>query len=227
MLIPSLLIFIFKGIDRLVFFDYFLVFNNYFDFVLFIIDILFIILSVFNPIFSSLNFFDTFSFQAPIISLVNPLFTFIGQIGDFQFFPIYGGVPNKITNTNPIFFRILSDAAVLTLEVSLYSIIYGFFLAVLLALVLVQTKKLFGIKLISQIFVDFFRSTPLLAQILIIFWGIPKFIQGLGIGLVDFTNVFLVWDIIPHDMKFEMLGFKIENAIRKGHSNIFNRGILF
>jgi His/Glu/Gln/Arg/opine family amino acid ABC transporter permease subunit len=212
-LIPAILIFFINDIEYLVFFDYFLVFNNYFDFVLFVFDLFFIILSVLNPIFDILNVFDNFSFHAPIINLLNPVLTVIGQIGDFQFVPIFGGTPHELENSNPIFMRILSDAAILTLEISLYSIVYGFILAVFLALILVQKYRLLGLKFLAQIFVDFFRSTPLLVQILIIFWGIPNFIQGLELGLGEFTNIFLVSDLIPNDVKIDFFGFKIENSM--------------
>ena len=223
-LVPASLIFLFQEIEFLnvnihfnfiinINVDYFLVFNNYFDFVLFVVDLIFIILGVLNPLFDLLNFFDTFSFQAPIISLFNPLFTILGQIGDFQFVPIFGGFPLDPENTNPIYMRILSDAAVLTLEISFLAIVYGFFLAIILALILVQTSRILGLKLIAQIFVDYHRSTPLLVQILIIFWGIPSFIQGLDLGLVEFTNIFLVSDLIPNDFKFDFFGFKIENSM--------------
>ena len=115
---------------------------------------------------------------------------------------------NLLTNLNPLFelinisiapleqkyiviLRTLAEAAILTLQLSIVSIMIGFVLGVITAVILVRPGKVLGLKWIAQGYVDFFRSTPLLVQLLIIFFGIPQLVQGLNIGLNDFRFTFV------------------------------------
>lgn len=81
----------------------------------------------------------------------------------------------------------LAQGAVLTVVVSFLSVICGFFFAILLAVILVSKGNyiLKILKVISQIYIDFFRSTPLLVQILLVYFGMPRgflsFIRDLNI----------------------------------------------
>lgn len=72
----------------------------------------------------------------------------------------------------------LAEGAGYTIVVSAISLILGFFLAVLLAIILVSKSKLYGIRYVAQIYVDFFRSTPLLVQILIFYVGLPSIVPN-------------------------------------------------
>lgn len=128
------------------------------------------------------------------LSFLNPLFQIIGDITpfQFQFSPIF------ITNDKwVIIMRALANAAIVTLQISLSSIAIGFFIAMFLAIILVRPGRVWGLKSLSQAYVDFFRSTPLLVQLFIIFFGIPPMIQSLAIpGFERFTFSYIQAAII-------------------------------
>ncbi|UYP46190.1 hypothetical protein NEF87_002475 [Candidatus Lokiarchaeum ossiferum] len=73
----------------------------------------------------------------------------------------------------PAITRRLAAALPLTIFISLISVVIGFFIAALLAVILVSKSKLYGLRQIAQIYIDFFRSTPLLVQILLVYFGLP------------------------------------------------------
>ncbi len=68
----------------------------------------------------------------------------------------------------------LASGAQLTFIVSMVSLIVGFFFALILAVILVNKSHLYGLKLIAQSYVDFFRSTPLLVQVLLVYYGFAE-----------------------------------------------------
>ncbi|MFW9929061.1 MAG: amino acid ABC transporter permease [Candidatus Thorarchaeota archaeon] len=91
--------------------------------------------------------------------------------------PLFGIAP-IFTGVTATTFRSISIASILTLVISLFSFIMGFIIAIILAVILVLPRNPFGIKSLAQIYVDFFRSTPLLVQILIVYFGVPLLING-------------------------------------------------
>lgn len=104
------------------------------------------------------NYFD------PIIGIINTFFNLFGSDIDSHNFP---------TTT---VLRKLATGASLTLIISLLSVIIGFCMASILAIILVQKGSLYGLKYVAEIYVDFFRSTPLLVQILLVYFGLPDWI---------------------------------------------------
>ncbi|MHA1168822.1 MAG: amino acid ABC transporter permease [Candidatus Hodarchaeales archaeon] len=118
------------------------------------------------------HYFDIFIF------LVNSFFSVINLIlSSFTAFRInsifaYGGRWFTIV-------RSLADAAIITLQISLVSIALGFFIALILAVILVLPGRVYGLKYFSQAYVDFFRSTPLLVQLFLIYFGIPPVYHSL------------------------------------------------
>ncbi|MHA1746080.1 MAG: amino acid ABC transporter permease [Promethearchaeota archaeon] len=78
----------------------------------------------------------------------------------------------------PIILRGLANGAVLSFNVSIISVLIGFFLAALLAVLLVNKSKVYGLKILAQGYVDFFRSTPLLVQILMFYFGLAALFPG-------------------------------------------------
>ncbi|MHA1561496.1 MAG: amino acid ABC transporter permease [Promethearchaeota archaeon] len=93
----------------------------------------------------------------------------------------------------PIILRGLANGASLTLIISVVSVVIGFIFAIILAILLVSKGEVFGLKKFAQGYVDFFRSTPLLVQILLIYFGLASLFPGLSnfvesFGL--FYNVF-------------------------------------
>ena len=72
--------------------------------------------------------------------------------------------------------------ALVTLMLTAFSVLFGTIGGTLLA-----TASISGIKPLQwlcRIYIDFFRGTPLLVQIFMIYFGLPSLLQGLGI---DFT----------------------------------------
>lgn len=121
-----------------------------------------------------------FDFISNSLSILNPILIFI----DFQFQPIFGG------GRNLFIWRNFATAAIITFQVWIISLAIGFIMAVLLAVILSLPSKIPGLKGLAQAYVDIFRSTPLLVQILIIFLGVPQFIQSFG-------EINLIFTIIP------------------------------
>ena len=74
----------------------------------------------------------------------------------------------------PTILRGLADGTVVTFMISLVSVLIGFIIGALMAIILVQKGHVFGLKFLAQIFIDFFRATPLMVQILLIYFGIPR-----------------------------------------------------
>ena len=84
----------------------------------------------------------------------------------------------------------LADGAKLTFIISMISLVVGFFFAILLAIILVNKSHLYGIKFLAQGYVDFFRSTPLLVQILLVYLGfastLGNFVDNLNIPILSY-----------------------------------------
>ena len=92
----------------------------------------------------------------------------------------------------PIIGRGLANGASLTLIISVISVGIGFFFAIILAILLVSKGEVFGLKKVAQAYVDFFRSTPLLVQILLIYFGMASVFPGLSDFVESFgSDVFL------------------------------------
>jgi His/Glu/Gln/Arg/opine family amino acid ABC transporter permease subunit len=134
----------------------------YFDIIMVFINVIFYALSIFNPILE-------------IVDIISPF--------SLQFSPVFTAGDRWVT-----IIQALADAAIITLQISLSSIAIGFFIGIFLAIILVRPGRVFGLKVLAQSYIDFFRSTPLLVQLFIIFFGIPPMIQGLDIpGFERFT----------------------------------------
>jgi glutamine transport system permease protein len=117
------------------------------------------IISVFNPEY---HFFD------PILAIINGILF------------LFGTSLTEINPHLPVILRNLAEGVVLTLYISVISVVIGFFIALLLAVILVHKTNLIVVKPIAKIYVNFFRSTPLLVQILLIFYGLPTLMPNIN-----------------------------------------------
>lgn len=97
--------------------------------------------------------------------------------------PIFGD-----SGRNYIIMKRLANASYTTLELSVLSMIFGFFIALLFATIMSLPKNVF--QRFVQVYIDYHRSTPLLVQLLIIYFAIPPLVQGLG----SFNILFLHFD---------------------------------
>jgi len=129
-----------------------------------------------------------------IMSWINPEYTYftpILWIIDILVKP-FGDDLVSIDYRMPTILEGLASGASLTFWISIISVVIGFFLGIILAVILVNKTKLFGLKLVAQFYVDFFRSTPLLVQILLVYFGLPSslisLIRDMGISTEIFAG---------------------------------------
>jgi len=83
----------------------------------------------------------------------------------------------------------LLQATVVTLELTAAAISLGFIVGILLAL-----GRVYGHRTLSGLcnaYVQFFRGTPLLVQLLLIYYGLPPYLAPLGIKLSPFVAAVL------------------------------------
>lgn len=83
----------------------------------------------------------------------------------------------------------LLQATLITLELTACSITLGFIVGILLALGRVYGNR--PIRTVSSAYVQFFRGTPLLVQLLLIYYGLPAYLNPLGIKLSPFVAAIL------------------------------------
>ncbi len=165
----------------------------------------------FDPFIWILNQIFTF------LSLLNPLFSALENIPVLSFFSgIEFTIPFEVIEGDAvrelIIMRALADAAIVTLQLSLISIFFGFWIAIFLAVVLVQPGRVWGLKWVAQAYIDFFRSTPLIVQLFLIYFGLPDLLQGMGIHFVIY------------EMEAAILGLSLNTAAYQ--AEIIRGGIL-
>ncbi len=152
-----------------------------------------LIIAEFDPKFQFFSLVtSTIDLIFSALSVFNPITKYIG----ITFKPIFGGAPNELTNKNPIIMKTLSNAALTTLFISVTSFIMGFIIANISAVILITPNSKF--KFIFRIYVDIFRSTPLILQMLIFAYGVPQLMQNYGItraiqSLGDFYIIFYIF----------------------------------
>ena len=70
--------------------------------------------------------------------------------------------------------------ALVTLMLTAFSVLFGTIGGTLLAIASISAIK--PLKWLCRVYIDFFRGTPLLVQIFMIYFGLPSLLQGLGIS---------------------------------------------
>ena len=76
-------------------------------------------------------------------------------------------------------FRTLLSGALITIVLTAFSVFFGVIGGTLLATASISGFKPLG--WLSRIYIDFFRGTPLLVQIFMIYFGLPSLLQSIGI----------------------------------------------
>ena len=82
-----------------------------------------------------------------------------------------------LTTKLPVFFQGVGT----TVELALYTAIFGTLLGIVVALL--RMSKIKVLKVLAGVYIEFLRGTPLLVQVLIVFYGLPQ----LGIKLPRLT----------------------------------------
>lgn len=75
----------------------------------------------------------------------------------------------------------LLKGAGITVQLTAMSVLFGLVGGTLLGMA--RLSKLSILRLLSRIYIDFFRGTPLLVQIFMIYFGIPALMQNMGMQL--------------------------------------------
>lgn len=75
---------------------------------------------------------------------------------------------NYMLELFPILFKYLGT----TLQMALIGLVFALILAVILAVV--RTFKVIGLDQLAMLFISFFRGTPLLVQLFLIYYGLPR-----------------------------------------------------
>ena len=75
---------------------------------------------------------------------------------------------------------ILLKGALITLELTAFSIFLGMVAGSLIGIA--RLSKVTPLRYVTRAYVDFFRGTPLLVQIFMVYFGIPALLQGLGVN---------------------------------------------
>lgn len=76
---------------------------------------------------------------------------------------------------------ILLRGAIITIQLTAISVLLGLIAGILLGIARLSPIK--PLSLASRVYIDFFRGTPLLVQIFMIYFGIPALIQEMGLEL--------------------------------------------
>ncbi|MEG4306003.1 ABC transporter permease subunit [Microcoleus sp. D3_18a_C4] len=75
--------------------------------------------------------------------------------------------------------RNLPLGAVITVTLTAFSVFFGLIGGTLIAIAMISEYKILA--WISRIYVEFFRGTPMLVQLFIIYFGLPALFQGIGL----------------------------------------------
>ncbi|MBE9206732.1 ABC transporter permease subunit [Nostoc sp. LEGE 06077] len=91
-----------------------------------------------------------------------------------------GNKANIFTSLNVIWraFPLLLQGAFVTLQITIISVILGLVSGSLIGIVRLSQIK--PVRWLARAYIDFFRGTPLLVQIFMIYFGIPALVQQLG-----------------------------------------------
>ncbi len=95
--------------------------------------------------------------------------------------PEASGQPN-VTQQQSVFQLLLTrlpQGALLTLILTAFSVFFGMIGGSLLAFALISPSKI--LRTICRFYVEFFRGTPMLVQLFIIYFGLPALFQGIGL----------------------------------------------
>ncbi|WP_008312397.1 amino acid ABC transporter permease [Leptolyngbya sp. PCC 6406] len=74
----------------------------------------------------------------------------------------------------------LLQGALITLQLTAVSVAFGLVGGVLLGIA--RLSPLLPLRIMTRIYIDFFRGTPLLVQIFMIYFGLPAFVSSLGLS---------------------------------------------
>ncbi|MBN3939403.1 MAG: ABC transporter permease subunit [Nostoc sp.] len=91
------------------------------------------------------------------------------------------GAPKILTSINVVLqaFPSLLQGALITLQLTILSVVFGLIGGSLIGIV--RLSHIAPVRWLARAYVDFFRGTPLLVQIFMIYFGLPAILQELGL----------------------------------------------
>ena len=89
----------------------------------------------------------------------------------------------------PNYYTTYLDATITTLKVSLIALLVGLILGIVVCLAKISTYKVFNI--LATIYVEIIRNTPILVQIMIIYFALPE----VGISFTPFMSAIIALSI--------------------------------
>lgn len=107
------------------------------------------------------------------------------------------------------YYQMYIDATITTLEVSFIALIIGLILGIIICIAKVGTIKIF--KIIATIYVEIIRNTPILVQIMIIYFALPE----IGIKFSPFMSAIIALSLNSAAYVSEIFRSGV-NAIDKG-----------
>ena len=96
---------------------------------------------------------------------------------------------NRMFDFLPNYYTTYLEATVTTLKVSLIALLVGLILGIVICLAKISTFKVFNI--IAGIYVEVIRNTPILVQIMIIYFALPE----IGISFTPFMSAIIALSI--------------------------------
>ena len=113
-----------------------------------------------------------------VLPIVAP--ALVGQIGTAQSLAARGEGGNN-NNFLANLFRNLFRGSLITVLLTAFSVFFGLIGGTLVAIAL--TSHLKPVQWLFRIYVEFFRGTPMLVQLFIIYFGLPALFKELGLGI--------------------------------------------
>jgi arginine/lysine/histidine/glutamine transport system substrate-binding and permease protein len=137
--------------------------------------------------------------SSPYLSLINQGLTKVLENGNYQQIyqkwfkstppqlPVASPFVNQNTaklNSFVVFFQslpILLSGVLVTLQLAFLSVLFGLIIGSLIGII--RLSKIALVRWLARAYIDFFRGTPLLVQIFMIYFGLPAISQELGFTL--------------------------------------------
>jgi len=86
---------------------------------------------------------------------------------------------------------IILEGALKTLEITLIAITLGFVLGLIAGLARLSKKRI--VRLLATCYIDFFRGTPLLVQIFMVYFGLPQLLGLFQNFMMDTFSIGQIW----------------------------------
>lgn len=88
----------------------------------------------------------------------------------------------------PMILRSISVTFKIVLVATLFGVVLGLLIAI------IRIKRIIILNILSKIYVSFMRGTPMLAQMLLVFYGLPIIVQGVfGINMNRIDKIYFVY----------------------------------